>query len=88
MTFQANGVEIRGIQRFNADGSYACVMVYNYADGSQEQTTEEGTWIDRGTWFEFHTDAGDYNQRYRWANGGMEMEFPDLNGWIRFAPVN
>lgn len=88
MIVQTNGMEIRGVQRFNADGSYACFMVYNYTDGSQEQTTEEGTWIDHETYFEFHTDAGDYNQRYRLSNGGMEMEFPDLNGWIRFSQAN
>jgi len=85
MIVQHNGVEVRGGQRFMADGSYACVMINSYPNGTQETITEVGRYIDQGTHFEFHTDAGDYNQRYRWVNGCMEMEFPELNVWIRFS---
>ncbi len=79
--------KIQGAQRFGADGSYKSIMINTYEDGSSEKIEEEGTYVDHGTYFEFHTNQGDYDQRYRIQNGSMMLEFVDLNTWFQFERV-
>lgn len=83
-----NGIQLTGVQRFSQDGSYECVMVETYTNGYRETTTEKGTFIDHGNYFEFHTNMGNYEQRYQWKQNGFIMEFEDLNVWFHFYRVN
>ncbi|MCA9216989.1 MAG: hypothetical protein KDB27_28165, partial [Planctomycetales bacterium] len=80
------GAKMTGIQRFWADGSYESVVV-TIENRQAQKIEEKGTFVDRGTFFEFKTNEGHYRQNYKMHLGKLVMEFPELNTWIEFNRI-
>jgi len=73
---------LQGYQVFHADGKYEAVITW-VSDGERSVNEEYGTWVDRGSHFDFDTNLGQYQQRYRVNGHRMDMEFEEI-GWLTF----
>ena len=80
------GMAMTGVQRFGADGSYESVLVMNQ-NGQESVIKEQGSYVDRGSYFDFNTNEGNYRQNYAMDRDKLSMEFPDLNTWIQFKRI-
>lgn len=83
--YTVDGVRIVGSQTFQPNGRYISALMFIYEDGEMEESSEYGTYVDHGGHFEFETNLGHYDQKYRVSGERMELLFEDMEAWIPYA---
>ena len=63
---KSKAMKLVGFQVFNNKDGYYCEVIVVSPNGEREKITEKGTYVDRGTYFEFDTNEGKYDQKFRW----------------------